>query len=318
MQKTAFITGITGQDGSYLAELLLPKKYKVVGLVSQKNDIGNQNIRHFKKKLILETGDLLDKKSLKKAILKHKPSEIYNLGGITFVPTSWEKPVLTHDVNALGPTRILEIIRDYLPKAKFYQATTSKIFGRSKAKIQTEKTPINPVDPYSISKAAAHLTVKVFREKFGIFASSGILYNHESPRRGPQFVTRKITQGAVKIKLGLAKNLALGNLNAQQDWGWAPDYVEAMWKMLQQKRADDFIICTGRLHSVKDICRIAFSHLGLDYKKYVRRDPRFYRKIEAGPNVGNPAKAKRVLGWKPKTSFKKMIKRIVENDLYQG
>jgi len=315
MQKTAFITGVTGQDGSYLAELLLSKKYKVVGLVSRKHGIGDQNIKHFKKKLILETGDLLDKKSLEKAILKHKPSKIYNLGGITFVPTSWEKPALTHDVNALGPTRILEIIRDHLPKTKFYQATTSKIFGKSKTKVQTEKTPINPVDPYSISKAAAHLTIKVFREKFGIFACSGILYNHESPRRGPQFVTRKITQGAVKIKLGMAKSLSLGNLDAKQDWGWAPDYVEAMWLILQQNSPENYIVCTGKLHSVRDVCRIAFSHLGLDYKKYVRRDQKFYRKIEAGPNVGNPQKAKRILGWQPKTSFKEMVERMVKYDL---
>jgi len=315
MKKAAFITGITGQDGSYLAEFFLSKNYKVIGLVSSKNDIGDQNIKHFKKNLTLETGDLLDKKSLKKAILKHRPREIYNLGGITFVPTSWEKPSLTFDINALGPTRILEIIRDHLPKTRFYQATTSKIFGKSKTKIQTEKTPFNPVDPYSVSKVAAHLTVKTFREKFNLFACSGILYNHESPRRGPEFVTRKITQGAVKIKLGLAKDLSLGNLDAQQDWGYAPDYVEAMWLILQHKKPDDFIICTGKLHSVKDVCKIAFSHLGLDYKKYVKKDPCFYRKIEAGANVGSISKAKKILGWKPRTSFEKMIKIMVANDL---
>lgn len=313
--KTAFITGITGQDGSYLAELLLAKGYKVVGLVSQKHDIGDQNIIGFKKKLTLEVGDLLDKASLAKIIRKHKPNEIYNLGGITFIPTSWEKPVLTNDVNTLGPLRILEIIRDEFPKTKFYQATSAKIFGEPQESPQSEKTPVNPVDPYSVSKTCAHFLTQIFRQQFALFACSGILYNHESERRGPEFVTRKITQTAVKIKHGLEKELKLGNIKAKQDWGYAPDYVEAMWLMLQQEKADDYIIATGKLYSVEKVCRIAFDMLGLNYREYVKVDKALFRKVEGKALIGDASKARKVFGWRPKTSFEEMIKKMVKHDL---
>jgi len=312
--KTAFITGITGQDGSYLAELLLAKDYTVVGLVSQKHDIGDQNVKGFKEKLRLEVGDLLDKASLERIIQEYKPDEIYNLGGITFVPTSWDKPVLTNDVNALGPLRILEIIRDDFPKIRFYQATTAKIFGDPAEVPQTEQTPVHPQDPYRVSKTCAHFLTQVFRRQFGLFACSGILYNHESERRGPEFVTRKITQGAVKIKLGLEKSLSLGNLKAKQDWGYAPDYVEAMWLMLQQEKADDYIVATGELHTVEDVCRVAFGVLGLDHQKYLKEDKQLYRKTEAKALTGDATKAKRILGWQPKTSFAAMIEKMVEHD----
>jgi GDPmannose 4,6-dehydratase len=313
--KTAFITGITGQDGSYLAEFLLAKGYSVVGLVSQKHDIGGQNIASFQSKLILEVGDLLDKASLALIIKKHRPSEVYNLGGVTFVPASWEKPVLTNDVNALGPLRILEIIRDDFPQVRFYQATTAKIFGDPAQSPQTEETPVAPQDPYSVSKTCAHFLTQVFRRQFGLFACSGILYNHESERRGPEFVTRKITQGAVKIKLGLEESLTLGNLKAKQDWGYAPDYVEAMWLMLQQEKADDYVVATGELHTVEDVCRVAFGVLGLDYQKYVTVDKTFFRKTEARALTGDAGKAKRILGWQPRTSFESMIEKMVHYDL---
>ena len=318
MKPTAFITGITGQDGSYLAEFLLEKNYSVVGLVSQKFNIGNQNIDHFKDKLILEVGDLLNKISLEKIIRQYQPAEIYNLAGITFVPIAWDKPTLALDVNLLGTARLLEAIRNFSPQTKFYQATSAKIFGLPKESPQTETTPLNPIDPYSISKAASHYLVKAFRTHFRLFAVSGILYNHESERRGEEFVTRKITQTAAKIKLGLTDELILGSLEAKQDWGYAPDYVEAMWLMLQQAKPDDYIIASGRLHSVRDVCEIAFSYLNLDYKKFAVTDKKFVRKTEAAgwPDpVGNPAKASQVLGWQPKVDFKTMIIKMVENDL---
>ena len=313
--KVAFITGVTGQDGSYLAEFLLKKDYKVVGLISKEHNIGYQNINYIKKKLILEFGDLLDKDSLKRIIIKHKPKEIYNLGGITFVPASWEKPVLTLDVNTLGTLRILKIIRDFLPKTKFYQATSAKIFGDPKVTPQNEETPINPNTPYGVSKASAHFLTQNFRQHFNIFACSGILYNHESERRGPEFVTRKITQTAAKIKLGLSKELKLGNLKAKQDWGYALDYVKAMWLMLQQKKADDYVIASGKLHAVEEVCQIAFSYLGLDWKKYVKQDAKFIRREETKVFFGDASKARKKLGWWPKTSFKEMIIKMVENDL---
>lgn len=315
MMKTAFITGITGQDGSYLSELLLEKGDKVVGLVSKKHGIGEENIAHIKRQLILEDGDLLDKKSLERALLKHKPDEIYNLGAITFVPSSWENTELVFDVNCQGVLRILDIIKEKLPKARFLQATSSKIFGVPEASPQNEETPIVPVEPYGASKAGAHFLVKNFRERFGLFLASLIMFNHESERRGEQFVTRKISQGAVKIKLGLEKTLALGDLKARQDWGYAPDYVQAMWLVLQQNSPEDYVIATGKLHRVEDVCRIAFSHLNLDYKKFVKIDKKFFRKIEARKIVGDASKARKVLGWQPSISFEEMIKKMVEYDL---
>lgn len=315
MSKTAFITGVTGQDGSYLAEFLLAKNYQVVGLISSKNDIGGQNIESIKNKIKLVSGDLLNRDSLETIIKQYQPDEIYNLAGVTFVPKAWEEPTLALDVNTLGVARILEAIRDQSPRSKFYQATSAKIFGQPKESPQTEITPLNPVDPYSVSKAAAHYLVQAFRNHFGIFAVSGILYNHESERRGPEFVTRKITLAAAKIKLGREKQLTLGGLDDRQDWGYAPDYVEAMWLMLQQLKADDYLIASGESHSVRDVCAIAFSHLGLKYQDYVVTDKKLVRKTEARELLGNPEKAKKILGWRPKTDFKNMIIKMTENDL---
>ena len=312
---TALITGITGQDGSYLAEWLLQKQYRVVGLVSPKHDIGDQNIREIKDKLVLAQGDLLDQAGLAAIMEQYRPDEIYNLAGMTFVPKSWEVPTLTLDVNLLGLSRLLELMLQFVPKSKLYQATSAKIFGIPKDSPQTETTPLNPLDPYSVSKAAAHNLIQNFRHHTGLFAVSGILYNHESERRGPEFVTRKITQAAVKIKLGLAQQLILGNLDDRQDWGYAPDYVQAMWLMLQQAEPDDYIIASGRSHSVREVCTLAFSFLGLSYRDYVQTDKNLIRKIEAKELLGDAGKALRVLGWRPKTSFKDMIIKMVENDL---
>jgi GDPmannose 4,6-dehydratase len=313
--KTALITGITGQDGSYLSQFLLEKGYKVVGMVSDTNDIGDQNILDIKDRLILETGDLLDKKSLEIIIKKYLPDEIYNLAGISFIPTSWDKPALTYDVNALGPMRILEIIRDSSPNTHFFQATSAKIFGSSENQVQDEKTPYNPEDPYGVSKLAAHLAVKLFRSHFNLFLCSGILFNHESEKRGPEFVTRKITQGVAKIKLNLEQKLPLGNLDSQVDWGYAPDYVEAIWLMLQQDKPNDYILATGQLHSVREVCEIAFSYLGLEYQNFVTMDEKFYRPQPAKAYSGNPKKARSLLGWQPKTNFKQMIEKMVDYDL---
>lgn len=313
--KTAFITGITGQDGSYLAELLLEKGYRVVGLVSPKHDIGDQNIKEIRDKLILEPGDLLDKSSLETIIKKYRPDEVYNLGGMTFVPKSWDIPALTLDVNLLGTARLLELIAGYTPKSRFYQATSAKIFGLPKESPQNEVTPLNPVDPYSVSKAAAHYLVQNFRDHKGLFAVSGILFNHESERRGPEFVTRKITLAAAKIKLGLAQELVLGNLDDQQDWGYAPDYVRAMWLMLQKDKAEDYVIASGKTHSVRDVCVVAFSYLGLSYRDYVVTDQKLVRPTEARQLQGNAVKAEMQLGWRPKTNFKNMIIKMTENDL---
>lgn len=313
--KKAFITGITGQDGSFLAELLLKKDYQVIGLVSKKYSIGNQNIESFKDKLVLESGDLLDEKSLEKILKKYKPDEVYNLGGITFIPQSWEKPELTFNVNALGALRLLKLIKDNCPKSKFYQATSAKIFGSPQESPQNEKTLVNPITPYAVSKAAAHFLTQNYRNHFDLFACSGIMYNHESERRGVDFVTRKITSTAAKISLGKGDKLVLGNLEAKQDWGYAPDYVEAMWLMLQYKRPSDYVVAAGKMFSVKNVCQVAFSFLSLDWKKYVEIDKKFIRKEEAKDFVGDYSKAKRALGWQPKTSFSQMIKKMVKNDL---
>ena len=313
--KTALITGISGQDGSYLAEWLLKKDYQVIGLVSAKHDIGGQNIESIKDKIKLVSGDLLDRNSLESAVKQSHPDEIYNLGGMTFVPKSWDEPSLTFEINTLGVTRLLEVVRNHSPKSRFYQATSAKIFGLPAESPQTEATPLNPVDPYSVSKAAAHYLVQAFRNHFGLFAVSGILYNHESERRGPEFVTRKITMAAAKIKFGREKQLILGGLDDRQDWGYAPDYIEAMWLMLQQEQPDDYIIASGETHSVRDVCAIAFSYLGLSYRDYVTTDKTLVRKTEARELLGDPQKAERVLGWRPKTKFKNMIIKMTENDL---
>jgi len=315
MNKVALITGITGQDGSYLSELLLQKDYQVVGMVSQQHNIGYQNIDHIKDKLILEDGDLLDSESIQSIFKKHQPDEVYNLAGFTFIPPSWEKPVLTLDINTLGVARILEIISQRYPETKFYQASSSKIFGNSEISPQTETSPISPLDPYSVSKAAAHRLVGIMRQHFNIFAVAGILFNHESERRGPEFVTRKITQTAAKIKLGHESKLLLGDLDATQDWGYAPDYVEAMWLMLQQPSPEDFVIASGEYHSVADICTIAFGHLGLKYQDFVETDPSFVRKEQIKSPLGDSSKAKSILDWQPKVSFEQMIIKMTDNDL---
>ena len=311
---TAFITGITGQDGSFLSEFLLAKDYQVVGLVSGNFNIGYQNIDRIKDKLILEEGDLLDQKSLEKILDTHPPDEIYNLAGMTFIPPSWEKPTLTLDVNTLGVTRLLELVVQKHQQARFYQASSSKIFGDPEVAPQNETTPIAPQDPYSVSKAAAHRLVGVIRKHFDIFAVSGIMFNHESERRGPEFVTRKITISAVKIKAGRQAKLELGDLDAVQDWGYAPDYVQAMWLMLTNDTPDDYVIATGVHHSVADICQIAFSHLGLDYQDYVTIDPSFIRKEKITSPKGDASKAKKILGWQPQVSFEQMIIKMVEHD----
>lgn len=312
---TAFITGVTGQDGSYLAELLLQKNYQVVGLVSGKYNIGFENIENIKQQLTLVDGDLLDIKSLEDILDKHQPDEIYNLAGLTFIPASWEKPTLTLDINALGVSRLLELIAKKYSKSKFYQASSSKIFGNPVTSPQDETTPVKPLDPYSISKAAAHYLTQTMRTHFGIFSCNGILFNHESERRGAEFVSRKITQTAVKIKLKQAEKLELGDLDAKQDWGYAPDYVEAMWLMLQQDTPDDYVIASGEHHTVADICRIAFAHLDLNYQDYVVTDNNLIRQEKITSPLGNPAKAKKNLNWQPKTKFEEMINKMVDYDL---
>jgi GDPmannose 4,6-dehydratase len=315
-QKTAFITGITGQDGSYLAELLLSKGYRVVGLVSPHNNpIGEANILRFKDQLILEEGDLLDGASLNRILATHRPDEIYNLAAIAFPPQGWERPSLTFDINVLGVSRLIEgMFVSKLSATRFYQASSGSIYGQSASSSVTETTPMAPLDLYGIAKLAAHQLVGAMRREKGIFAVSGILFNHESERRGEQFVTRKITLGAARIKLGLAKDVLLGDLDAERDWGYAPDYVEAMWLMLQQDKPADFVIATGQAHRVRDVCEIAFKTLGLKYQDYVKTDPAFVRKTDVRAMVGDATQAKNVLGWQPKTSFETMIQRMVEHD----
>lgn len=314
--KTAFITGISGQDGSYLSELLLKKDYQVIGMVSPKNDYGLANIEHVKDQIIFESGDLLDKTAMEEIIETYKPDEVYNLAGITFIPTAWEKPSLGFDVNANGLVRLAEIIRDISPSSKLFQASSAKMYGNPRNEMITEDTPYAPVDPYGTSKLAAHLVVKQFREKYNLFLTSGILFNHESERRGPEFVTRKITQGAVKIKLGLEKKLILGDLKAKVDWGYCPDYVEAMWLMLQQDKADDYVIATGENHSVEEFVKEAFQVVGIsNWQKYVKISKAFIRPAEVDFLIGDSSKARKVLGWKPKVNFGQLVKMMVEEDI---
>lgn len=315
MKSIALITGITGQDGSYLAELLLQKNYQVVGLVSSKFNIGFDNIKTIKSQLTLEVGDLLNEKSLQKIIAKYQPRELYNLGGLTFIPASWQTPTLALDINTLGVSRLLTAIRDHSPQTRFYQATSAKIFGIPRESPQTELTPLRPVDPYGVAKACAHYLVQNFRRHFNLFAVSGILYNHESERRGLEFVTRKITAAAAKIKLGQAKELVLGDLSAEQDWGYAPDYVQAMWLMLQQEKPNDYIIASGQSHSVREACELAFSAVGLSYRDFVITDKKLMRRSESCRLIGNYNHAKQELGWQPQVSFKAMIHKMVQNDL---
>lgn len=314
---TALITGITGQDGSYLAEFLLSKGYQVVGMVRRSSTVTFERIQHIQDEIVIAQGDLHDQSSLVSLIETYQPDEVYNLAAQSFVPTSWSQPVLTGEATALGVTRLLEAIRLVNPKTRFYQASSSEMFGKVREVPQRETTPFHPRSPYGVAKVYGHMITVNYRESYGMFAVSGILFNHESPRRGLEFVTRKITYGAARIKLGLAGELRLGNLEARRDWGFAGDYVKGMWMMLQQDEPEDYVLGTGETHSVREFCELAFSHLGLDYQKYVIQDPRFFRPAEVDLLVADPTKARQKLGWQPSTSFAELVKMMVEADLKQ-
>ena len=315
MGKKALITGVTGQDGSYLAEFLLDKGYEVIGMVRRTSTVNFQRIQHIQDRLTLVQGDLLDQSSLVAVMDEHRPQEVYNLAAQSFVPTSWKQPVLTGEFTALGVTRMLEAVRMVDPGIRFYQASSSEIFGKVREVPQNEKTPFYPRSPYGVAKVYGHWITVNYRESYGIFACSGILFNHESPRRGLEFVTRKVTYGAAKIKLGLAQELRLGNLDSQRDWGFAGDYVKAMWLMLQQDEPDDYVVAMGQPHSVRELCELAFSHLGLDWRDRVVVDPAFIRPAEVDQLVGDSRKARRVLGWQPSVSFEELIQMMVDADL---
>ncbi|MBN1452050.1 MAG: GDP-mannose 4,6-dehydratase [Anaerolineales bacterium] len=312
---TALITGITGQDGSYLAELLLSKGYKVVGMARRSSTVTYERISHLLDDITVVQGDLQDQGSLLALLEEYEPTEIYNLAAQSFVPTSWNQPALTGDVTALGVTRMLEAIRFVNPKIRFYQASSSEMFGKVQEVPQRETTPFYPRSPYGVAKVYGHWITINYRESFNMFAASGILFNHESPRRGLEFVTRKITDGVARIKLGLAKELRLGNLESRRDWGFAGDYVEAMWMMLQQEKPDNFVVGTGETHSVREFCEIAFGHVDLDYTEYVIQDERFYRPAEVDLLVSDPSKARSVLGWEPAVSFKELVTVMVDSDM---
>ena len=312
---TALITGITGQDGSYLAELLLSKGYRVVGMVRRSSTVTHERIQHLLDDITVIQGDLTDQGSLLSIFEDHEPTEVYNLAAQSFVPVSWNQPALTGDVTAIGVTRMLEAIRFVSPKVRFYQASSSEMFGKVLEVPQKETTPFYPRSPYGVAKVYGHWISVNYRESFGMFAVSGILFNHESPRRGLEFVTRKISNGVARIKLGLARELCLGNLEARRDWGFAGDYVNAMWSMLQQESPDDFVIGTGETHSVREFCEEAFSHVDLDYKDFVVQDQRFYRPAEVDLLVSNPSKARQVLGWEPRVNFKQLVKMMVDADM---
>ncbi len=311
----ALITGITGQDGSYLAELLLEKGYQVFGMVRRSSTENFDRINHIRDKIQLRQADLLDQLSLTRLIDESQPEEIYNLAAQSFVPTSWDQPMLTGEFNALGVTKLLEAIRHVNRKIKFYQASSSEMFGKVQQVPQNEKTPFYPRSPYGVAKVYAHWITVNYRESYDIFAVSGILFNHESPRRGLEFVSRKITDGVARIKLGLSEKLYLGNLEAKRDWGYAGDYVKAMWLMLQQKQPEDFVIATGKNHSVKQLAQIAFEHVGLDYKKYVKVDPQLVRPAEVDVLLGDPSYARKRLGWKVEVSFEQLITMMVDADM---
>ena len=311
----ALITGITGQDGSYLAEALLQKGYDVVGMVRRSSTVNYERIAHIQGSIEFANGDLLDQVSLIDAIKIHEPDEIYNLAAQSFVQTSFGQPVLTGETTALSVTRMLDAIRIVDPKIRFYQASSSEMFGKVAEVPQTESTPFYPRSPYGVAKVYGHWITVNYRESYNLHASSGILFNHESPRRGLEFVTRKISYGAASIKLGLEEKLSLGNLDAKRDWGFAGDYVEAMWMMLQQEEPDDYVICSGMTHSVREFCDLAFNHLGLNYQDHVVVDEQFFRPAEVDLLVGDYGKAKMVLAWEPSTSFKDLVTMMVEADL---
>lgn len=315
LSKTALITGITGQDGSYLAELLLSKGYRVVGMVRRSSSEKFERIEHIIDSIELVQGDLLDPMSLNSVIKDVKPQEFYNLAAQSFVPTSWAQPVLTAEFTGVGVTRLLESIRTIDPSIRFYQASSSEMFGHVREIPQTELTPFYPRSPYGVAKVYGHYITINYRESYNLFAVSGILFNHESPRRGLEFVTRKVTDAVARIKLGKANELRLGNLDAQRDWGFAGDYVQAMWLMLQQDAPDDYVIATGVTHPVSDLVKVAFDCVDLDWQNYVKIDPRFVRPAEVDLLIGNPAKAKAKLGWSPTVTFEQMIQMMVEADL---
>jgi len=315
MARRALITGITGQDGSYLAELLLEKGYEVTGVVRRSSAPSLWRIEHLLDRIVLRPADLLDQLSLIKVIDESEPDEIYNLAAMSFVPASWAQPMLTGEFNAQGVTRMLEAIRQTNTNVRFYQASSSEMFGKVREVPQTELTPFYPRSPYGVSKAYGHYITVNYRESYGLFAVSGILFNHESPRRGLEFVTRKVTHGVARIKLGLQDTLALGNLDARRDWGFAGDYVRAMWLMLQQPAADDFVIATGVSHSVRDLVEVAFGHAGLDWQKHVVLDPALLRPAEVDHLIGTPERAARVLGWTPAVDFDGLVRMMVDADL---
>jgi GDPmannose 4,6-dehydratase len=315
MTMKALITGITGQDGSYLAEFLLGQGYEVIGMVRRSSTVNFGRIEQIQDRVTLAHGDLLDQTSLIDIMREHQPGEIYNLAAQSFVPVSWQQPVLTGEFTALGVTRMLEAVRSAVPEARFYQASSSEMFGKVREVPQSEKTPFYPRSPYGVAKVYGHWITVNYRESYGLFACSGILFNHESPRRGLEFVTRKVTHGAAQIKLGLARELRLGNLDARRDWGYAGDYVKAMWLMLQQSQPDDYVVGTGRTHSVRELCQVAFDHLDLDWEQYVVADPEFYRPAEVDLLVSDPAKARKELGWEPEVSFEELIRMMVDADL---
>jgi len=315
MAKRALITGITGQDGSYLADFLLEKGYEIIGMHRRTSIENFDRIEHIVDKITLVQGDLLDQNSLEAIIKEYRPQEVYNLGAQSFVPTSWTQPLLTGEITALGVTRVLEAIRVVDPTIRFYQASTSEMFGKVQAVPQNEKTPFYPRSPYGVSKLYGHWITVNYRESYGMFACSGILFNHESPRRGLEFVTRKVTSAVARIKLGQQKELRLGNLEAKRDWGFAGDYVEAMWLMLQQDEPEDYVIATGETHSVRELVEIAFECVGLDWRDHVVVDQKFVRPAEVDLLVGDASKAREKLGWKPKVSFKDLVRMMVEYDL---
>jgi GDPmannose 4,6-dehydratase len=312
--KTALITGITGQDGSYLAELLLNKGYRVSGMVRRSSTENFQRIEHLRDRIELYQADLLDQTSIAAVLAQVQPNEVYNLAAMSFVPTSWDQPVLTAEFTAIGVTRMLDALRQVCPSARFYQASSSEMFGKVRETPQSEDTPFYPRSPYGVAKVYGHYLTVNYRESYNMFACSGILFNHESPRRGLEFVTRKITHAAARIKLGLAHELRLGNLQAKRDWGFAGDYVRAMWMMLQQDTPQDYVVGTGETHTVEEFVQIAFDHAGLDWRRFVVIDPAFFRPAEVDLLLGNPTRANN-MGWKPEVSFEGLVRMMVDSDL---
>ena len=315
MSKRALITGVTGQDGSYLADFLLEKGYDVHGMVRRASTETFGRLTHIRDRITLHTGDLLDQRSLGDVLREVEPEEIYNLAAMSFVAASWNQPVLTADFTGVGVTRMLEAVREAAPEARFYQASSSEMFGRVLEVPQNEMTPFYPRSPYGVAKVYGHFITVNYRESYDLFACSGILFNHESPRRGLEFVTRKVTHEAAAIKLGMRDRLLLGNLDAERDWGYARDYVEAMWLMLQQDEPEDYVIATGVAHSVRELVDVAFGHLGLDPEQYVGTDPKYFRPAEVDQLIGDYSKAKEKLGWEPRTSFEDLIKLMVDSDV---